>query len=889
MLPGGASEHPLAGGSIDNYCSSDERDPMSTTPNVPEKPALEGLETLWNDKWETAGTYRFSRAGHTRDSIYSIDTPPPTASGSLHIGHVFSYTHTDCVARYKRMQGFEVFYPMGWDDNGLPTERRVQNYYGVRCDPSLPYVADFTPPFEGGDNKSSKAADQLPISRRNFIELCEKLTIEDEKQFEDVWRALGLSVDWTQTYRTISDQSITTSQLAFLRNIERGEAYQAQAPTLWDVTFRTAVAQAELEDKEVPGAYHQVLFEKSDGSGDVEILTSRPELLPACVALVAHPDDDRYKALFGSTVRTPLFGVEVPVLAHHLAQPDKGTGIAMICTFGDLTDVVWWRELSLPTRAVIGFDGRFVTDAPDVISSDSGVAAYAELAGKTPFTAQKTIVELLQASSRMIGDPKPIVHPVKFFEKGDKPLEIVSTRQWYISNSAKDESLRDRLISFGTELDWHPDFMRVRYENWVNGLNGDWLISRQRFFGVPIPVWYPLDGDGNPDFDQPISATREQLPVDPSTDVPTGYAEDQRGKPGGFQGEVDVMDTWATSSLTPQLAGGWERDSELWSLVWPFDLRPQGQDIIRTWLFSTMLRATLESNEKPWRHAALSGFIVDPDRKKMSKSKGNVVTPADMLEQHGSDAVRYWAASSRLGTDAAFDPQNPTQIKIGRRLAIKVLNASKFILGFDVPSGNLVDAITHPLDLSMLATLRSVVAEATVSYDNYDHARALEATESFFWTFTDDYLELVKERAYNSEHPHQASAAAALRLALTVLLRLFAPVLPFATDESWSWFNDGSIHRVAWPSVDEFPSEGDASVLVAASAALIGIRRAKTDAKASQKTEVLNAVIAVPHGQLLAIEQAAGDLAAVGRIASLSFTSGDEIGVASIELAPIEG
>ena len=888
MLPGGASEHPLAGGSIDNYCSSDERDPMSTTPNVPEKPALEGLETLWNDKWETAGTYRFSRAGQTRDSIYSIDTPPPTASGSLHIGHVFSYTHTDCVARYKRMQAFEVFYPMGWDDNGLPTERRVQNYYGVRCDPSLPYVADFTPPFEGGDNKSSKAADQLPISRRNFIELCEKLTIEDEKQFEDVWRALGLSVDWTQTYRTISDQSITTSQLAFLRNIERGEAYQAQAPTLWDVTFRTAVAQAELEDKDVPGAYHQVLFEKSDGSGDVEILTSRPELLPACVALVAHPDDDRYKALFGSTVRTPLFGVEVPVLAHHLAQPDKGTGIAMICTFGDVTDVVWWRELSLPTRAVIGFDGRFVTDAPEAIASESGLAAYAELAGKTPFTAQKTVVELLQASNRMIGDPKPIMHPVKFFEKGDKPLEIVSTRQWYISNSAKDESLRDRLIAFGNELDWHPDFMRVRYENWVNGLNGDWLISRQRFFGVPIPVWYPLDGDGNPVFDKPISATREQLPVDPSTDVPTGYTEEQRGKPGGFQGEVDVMDTWATSSLTPQLAGGWERDSELWSLVWPFDLRPQGQDIIRTWLISTMLRATLESNEKPWRHAALSGFIVDPDRKKMSKSKGNVVTPADMLEQHGSDAVRYWAASSRLGTDAAFDPQNPTQIKIGRRLAIKVLNASKFILGFDVPSGNLVDAITHPLDLSMLATLRSVVAEATVSYDNYDHARALETAESFFWTFTDDYLELVKERAYNSEHPHQASAAAALRLALTVLLRLFAPVLPFATDESWSWFNEGSIHRATWPSVDEFPSEGDVAVLVAASAALIGIRRAKTDAKASQKTEVLNAVIAVPHNQLVAIEQAAGDLAAVGRIASLSFTSGDEIGVASIELAPTE-
>ncbi|NBX22742.1 MAG: valine--tRNA ligase [Microbacteriaceae bacterium] len=857
---------------------------MASTPQVPEKPALEGLETLWNTRWEAAGTYRFSREGHTRDSIFSIDTPPPTASGSLHIGHVFSYTHTDCIARYKRMQGFEVFYPMGWDDNGLPTERRVQNYYGVRCDPTLPYDPDFVPPFEGGDNKSSRAADQVPISRRNFIELCETLTIEDEKQFEDVWRALGLSVDWTQTYRTISDQSITTSQLAFLRNIERGEAYQAQAPTLWDVTFRTAVAQAELEDKEVPGAYHQVLFAKADGSGDVEILTSRPELLPACVALVAHPEDDRYKPLFGTSVRTPLFDVDVPVLAHHLAQPDKGTGIAMICTFGDVTDVVWWRELGLPTRAVIGFDGRFVTDAPEAIVSESGLSAYAELAGKTPFTAQKTVVELLQANGRMIGDPKPIVHPVKFFEKGDKPLEIVSTRQWYISNSSKDADLRDRLIAFGNELDWHPDFMRVRYENWVNGLNGDWLISRQRFFGVPIPVWYPLDGDGNPVFDRPIAATRDQLPVDPSTDVPAGFIEEQRGKPGGFQGEVDVMDTWATSSLTPQLAGGWERDENLWSLVWPFDLRPQGQDIIRTWLFSTMLRAALESNEKPWRHAALSGFIVDPDRKKMSKSKGNVVTPADMLEQHGSDAVRYWAASSRLGTDAAFDPQNPTQIKIGRRLAIKILNASKFILGVDTPDGDLVSQVTHPLDLSMLAHLRSVVAEASVSYDNYDHARALEVTESFFWMFTDDYLELVKDRAYNAVHPHQASAAAALRLALRVLLRLFAPVVPFATDESWSWFNDTSIHRERWPSVDEFPTFGELGVVNAASAALIGIRRAKTDAKASQRTPVLNATIAVPAEQLALIEQASGDLAAVGHIAHLSFTTGDDIGVVSIEL-----
>jgi valyl-tRNA synthetase len=857
----------------------------SNAAGVPEKPALEGLEDKWTATWDSEGTYRFERDGQTRASIFSIDTPPPTASGSLHVGHVFSYTHTDVMARYQRMCGKEVFYPMGWDDNGLPTERRVQNYYGVRCDPSLPYEAGFTPPFEGGDNKSTKAADQVPISRRNFIELCEKLTVEDEKQFEALWRTLGLSVDWNQTYRTIGSDSIRSSQLAFVRNIERGEAYQAMAPTLWDVTFRTAVAQAELEDKDIAGAYHRLAFHRSGGD-DIFIETTRPELLAACVALVAHPEDERYKPLFGSNVTTPIFGVEVPILAHHLAQPDKGSGIAMICTFGDVTDVIWWRELDLPNRAIIGFDGRILGDAPDVITSDAGKAAFAEIAGKTIFSAKEAMVALLRESGEMEGDPKPITHPVKFFEKGDKPLEIVSTRQWYVINGARDEKLRGQLLEFGKELNWHPDFMRVRYENWVGGLAGDWLISRQRFFGVPIPVWYPLDADGNPVFDQPLVARDGQLPVDPSSDVPEGYTEEQRGAANGFIGEVDVMDTWATSSLTPQLAGGWERDTELWNLVWPFDLRPQGQDIIRTWLFSTMLRAVLESGEMPWRNAAISGFIVDPDRKKMSKSKGNVVTPSDMLEQHGSDAVRYWAASSRLGTDAAFDPQNPTQIKIGRRLAIKVLNASKFILGFEVPAGDLRAAVTNPVDLSMLATLRGVVNDATAALDAYDHAKAMEVTESFLWNFTDDYLELVKERAYDAAHSDQGSAAAALRIALTVLLRLFAPVLPFATEETWSWFASGSVHRAAWPTVDELPEGGDTGVLNTASAALIGIRRAKTDAKASQKTEVTSCVITAPAAAQPWLEAAAADLKAVGRIHALHIVEGPEVAVTSIELAP---
>ena len=862
---------------------------MPITPaGIPDKPALEGLEAKWGENWEEQGVHRFPREGATRGDVFSIDTPPPTASGSLHIGHVFSYTHTDVVARFQRMSGKRVFYPMGWDDNGLPTERRVQNYYGVRCDPTLPYVEGFVPPHDGGDGKSIKAADQQPISRRNFIELCERLTIEDEKAFEALWRQLGLSVDWTQSYRTIDDHSRRASQLAFIRNIERGEAYQDLAPTLWDVTFRTAVAQAELEDREQPGAYHRIAFHRPDGE-KVFIETTRPELLPACVALVAHPDDERYQPLFGTTVTTPLFGVEVPVLAHKLAQPDKGSGIAMICTFGDVTDVIWWRELQLPNRSIMGQDGRLLSTPPEAITTEQGIRAYAELAGKTVFSAKKAVVDMLLDTGEMVGEAKPIQHPVKFFEKGDRPLEIVSTRQWYVKNGAGDEALKERLIAHGRSMSFWPDFMRVRYENWVEGLSGDWLISRQRFFGVPIPVWYPLDADGNPDYDNVIVAEAASLPVDPSTDAAPGYDESQRGAPGGFVGELDVMDTWMTSSLTPQLVGGWERDPELFDLVFPFDVRPQGQDIIRTWLFSTLLRAELEHGLVPWRHATISGFIVDPDRKKMSKSKGNVVTPVSLLDQFGSDAVRYWAASSRLGTDAAFDAKNPTQIKIGRRLAIKALNASKLVLGFEAADEGA--AVTEPLDLAMLAELARVVDEATAAFREFNHARALELTESFFWTFCDDYLELVKERAYGAGDEADAagrdSAVAAMRQAISTLLRLFAPFIPFAAEESWSWFNETSVHAASWPVSSELASGGDARLLALTSAALTSIRGAKTAAKASQKTPVDSAEIAAPSEDVALLRLAAGDLAKVGRIATLSFAEAEELVVRDIALAEV--
>jgi valyl-tRNA synthetase len=871
-----------------NVTSSHETPDFRAPASTPERVGVEGLEEKWALAWDTDGTYKFRR-DVDKAQVFSIDTPPPTVSGSLHVGHVFSYTHTDVVARFQRMRGKEVYYPMGWDDNGLPTERRVQNYFGVRCDPSLPYVEDFTPPYEGGDNKSSKAADQIPISRKNFIELCEKLTAEDELQFEALWRQLGISVDWDQTYQTISPAAQRVSQQAFLNNLSRGEAYQSMAPTLWDVTFRTAVAQAELEDRDQPGAYHRIGFDGPDGKIFIE--TTRPELIPACVALVAHPDDDRYKDLFGTTVKSPLFGVEVPVVAHRLAQIDKGSGIAMICTFGDLTDVIWWRELDLPNRAIIGWDGRILETAPDVINTPEALAVYAELAGKTVFSAKTRIVELLQESGDMVGDPKPITHPVKFFEKGDRPLEIVSTRQWYVRNGGRDADLRSRLLELGKELKFHPDFMRVRYENWVNGLTGDWLISRQRFFGVPIPVWYALDENAQPDFDRVLVPASELLPIDPSTDVPAGYTEAQRGVANGFIGEVDIMDTWATSSLTPQLGGGWLDDPEKFAKVFPYSLRPQGQDIIRTWLFSTVLRSQQEHGVLPWADAGISGWILDPDRKKMSKSKGNVVTPNDLLVEHSSDAVRYWASSARLGTDAAFDTG---MMKIGRRLAIKVLNAAKFVLSFEAPAADA--KVTEPIDQSLLLNLAEVVRDATTAFENYDHTKALELAEKFFWNFTDDYLELVKERAYGQggfNADEQASALVALRQALLTLLRLFAPFLPFATDEVWSWWQvgKGSIHRSSWPTEAELVQGLDSSnldLLPLASQALFGTRKAKSDAKASMKADVLSANLVAPKELIARLELLSPDLKAAGRIAELTFVSGEELAITEVVLAPAE-
>jgi len=844
---------------------------------IPDKPSLSGLEAKWDTVWEATGVYRF-RPQVARDAgAYSIDTPPPTVSGLVHLGTVFGYVQTDAMARFNRMMGKEVFYPIGWDDNGLPTERRVQQVFGVRCDPSLAYEESF-----------ELTAEEQVVSRRRFIELCEMQTEADERDFEAVFRGVGLSVDWAMKYSTIDDNSRAVSQAAFLENLARGEAYADEAPTIWDVDFQTAVAQAEIEDREVTGALYRVFFRSAPSDELLEVETTRPELLPACVGLVVHPDDGRHKALVGTEVVTPVFDVPVPVLEHELVDPSAGTGVVMVCTFGDLTDVVWWRELALPIRSILSNDGRLKRDVPEWITLASAREAWGQVAGLRTKQARRVLGEVLSRAGHLAQPPRQISHAVPFYEKGENPVEIVTSRQWWIRNGHEDAKLSAALLEAGRRLDWHPPFMRHRYEDWVRGLNTNWLISRQRYFGVPFPVWYPVDEEGEVQWDRPMTPDVSDLPIDPETDCPAGYQREQRGKPGGFVGESDVMDTWATSSLTPQIATGWFDDPELFELAFPMDLRPQGPEIIRTWLFATLLRSHLEHGTLPWTSTMINGWILDPDRKKMSKSKGNVTTPGGLVEQYGADGVRYWACCAAPGTDTAADPQ---QMRVGRRLAMKVLNASRFALR--VGAGEASEGpITDQLDRSLLAQLADVVEFATSSFATYQYHRALKRVEDFFWTYCDDYIELVKDRAYG-EGEGAESAKRALAVSLSCFLRLLAPVLPFVTEEVWSWWQEGSIHQARWPTRVEVLAlggdAGDPAVLSTASDVLGAVRKAKSVEGVSQRHPVARVGVSGSPDRLALVEAVRHDLASGGSITELSLheaaTYRVEIRLAADELA----
>lgn len=877
-------------------------------------------ETKWADEWSKQGVYEWN-SSTARDDLFVVDTPPPTVSGSLHVGHVFSYTHTDLIVRFKRMCGKGIMYPMGWDDNGLPTERRVQNKFNIRCNPHLPYDASWQPVLSTSATQGAKE-----VSRRNFIEACAHVTSDDEAAFEYLWKRLGLSVDWKQTYATIDEHCRRVSQFSFLDLVKRGLAYSAESPTMWDVGYQTALAQADLEDRNEVGAFHDIAF-GIEGGGEFVISTTRPELLVSCIAVAAHPSDERYQNVFGKYAITPIFKARVPIVPAQHADPEKGTGILMICTFGDIFDVEWWKQSSLPLKQVLGRDGKFLdvdfsSGVFESIDPKKAQEAYNEIKGKTVRDARKSVVKLLRAEgsavessvvdglgSALRGEPRPVEHPVKYYEKGEEPIEFVTTRQWFIKLLDHKDALREQ----GRKISWHPDHMRVRYDHWVEGLNHDWCISRQRFFGVPFPVWYRVNEDGSYDYQNPMYASEDMLPVDPLSAPPAGFDESQRGVPGGFVGDPDVMDTWATSSLTPQIVSHWGKDAERHKKLFPMDIRPQSHEIIRTWAFYTIAKAWMHSNDIPWRHVVISGWILDPDRKKMSKSRGNVVTPQHLLEQYSSDAVRYWAARARLGVDTAYDEK---VFKSGQKLATKLFNASRFVLmqiqafNQQIPSEHAVDLqdmsnICCELDRAFVARMREAIASATSAFERFDYASALQSVETVFWYFCDHYVELIKGRAYSSvsgaasdvpvgvdnvsvgndsnAFKERRSAVMTLEWSLGAFVRLFAPFLPFVTEEVWSWhFSDknygnennsseniSSVHCAKWPSVDEVNNVTepfDVGVLDLVVEIVEGVRQAKSEQQKTLKWPVDELVIVSSEDKLEALKAVVGDIQRTAKV-----------------------
>ncbi|NBX02692.1 MAG: valine--tRNA ligase [Alphaproteobacteria bacterium] len=820
-------------------------------------------EAHWQKHWVESGTYNFKN-DQPREQTFVIDTPPPTVSGILHMGHIFSYTQADFIARYQRMSGKDVFYPMGFDDNGLPTERLVEKTLGIK-----------------GSN----------MPRAEFIEKCKIVVKEAEDEFRRLFKSAALSVDWNQEYQTINDDVCTLSQASFIDLMKKGEAYRDFRPTYWDWVDQTAIAQAEIENKEMPGVMNEIEFTLEDGSPLV-IMTTRPELLGACVAVMYHPEDANAAKYKGKTATTPLFGVKVPMIADEAVEREKGTGIVMCCTFGDDTDKEWARQYKLKIRPILQKDGKcrvfyvphpssdeiigiqFILDigdeylpkaasgmtmtlsdteinAENCISVERAITAFQAIEGLKPKQANAKIIELLQAEGKLLKQT-PMTHTVKCAERSGTPIEIIPTHQWFIRIVDKKEAL----LAKGEQCNWNPEYMRIRLNQWIEGLKEDWCISRQRFFGIPFPVWYSKRAGEE---GKVLFADFDQLPIDPQIGLPKGYSREE------VTADMDVMDTWATSSISPQLSAkgickDFAIDKTRYQKLFPADLRPQAHEIIRTWAFYTIVKAHLHENTIPWKNLMISGWCLAADKTKMSKSKGNVVTPVALIEEKGTDAVRYWASTSRLGADTAFSED---LLKIGRKLVNKIWNASQFaainlnkIAGTpttasaDVKSGK----ITEALDLWILSRLQKTVAKATEQFEALEYCDARVAIEDFFWNdFCDNYLELVKTRAYDDASAGQQSALYALYHCLDAILRLFAPFVPHITEELYSHIFDekyaasGSLHaRGQWPRTVDYPVNDEAELSGMAAVDVLNIiRKAKSEAGVSIKFPVLKVEVLV--------------------------------------------
>lgn len=796
---------------------------MTALPAQYDTPAI---EKKWQDHWLTARTYAWDK-NESRANSYVIDTPPPTVSGTLHMGHVFSYTQADIVARFQRMNGKNVFYPMGFDDNGLPTERLVEK------------------------TKKIRATD---MSREAFIAECLSVSEEARQEFRNLFRSIALSVDWDQEYHTISDSSRRLSQLSFLDLINKGHVYRKLQPMLWDPVDQTAIAQAEVVDKELPSSANEIYF--TAGAEKLVIMTTRPELLPACVALFYNPEDARYAHLKGKTATVPLFGFDVPILEDDTVEMEKGTGLMMCCTFGDEADIVKWNKHDLPTRMILNKYAKLDFSNLDVVLPAELTEKLKNKKTSNPdpknLGAREIILADLEAAGLLVSK-KPITHAVKTAERSGAVLELIPSAQWFVKVTDKKDALKAKTA----ECNWNPEWMKVRMDQWIDGLNWDWCISRQRYFGVPFPLWYARikPAAGISIMLGAIYASEEMLPVNPLISVPKqfkilekrtsdegieyfhcelledvpGFAPEgmdlKRGDKIDLIPDTDVMDTWATSSISPQLsahgiAPELTADKGRFAALYPADLRPQAHEIIRTWAFYTLVKSYLHNASIPWTNLMISGWCLAEDKTKMSKSKGNVVTPVDLIEEKGTDAVRYWTATSRLGTDTAFSPD---LLKIGRKLVNKLWNATQFAAMHlekltHEPTTPKADwqRITETLDRWILSRLGETIDKATKAFTAYEYADALDATNSFFWAdFCDNYLELIKKRVYNEDGSfdpaQQQSAVIALYHCLNGILKLYAPFCPHVTEELYShifaaeYAHKGSLHaRNQWPGSADF-------------------------------------------------------------------------------------
>ncbi len=707
--------------------------------------------------WADADLYAYDT--DAPGPIYTIDTPPLTVSGALHIGHAYSYTQTDVIARYHRMRGERVLYPMGFDDNGLPTERFVEKTIGRKA---------------------------TEMDRQEFIAHCLQLIEQTENRFETIWRRLGLSVDWGHRYSTISPQMQRVSQWSFIQLYQSGLAYTQIAPTLWCPECQTAIAQAEVDDRTLPAQFSTLAFRLQDGS-ILPIATTRPELLPACVAIFVHPNDERYTQWVGTMASIQVEQlpgrIEVPILADELADPAKGSGAVMCCTFGDSTDVRWWRLHQLPLRSAIGRDGRLT-------------ALTGAYAGLPVSEARQRILRDL-AEQGLILRQETIEHTIGTHERCGTPVEYLHTRQWFIRVLEH----KDRLLEMGRQILWHPQHMLRRYVHWVENLNWDWCISRQRFLGVPFPAW-KCKACGTM-----LLATLEQLPIDPRT---TGPSQLCACGSSDFEPEPDVMDTWATSSCTPFKIAHWPDDPAWFAQHFPASLRPQAHDIIRTWAFYTIAKSLYHTGDIPWRAIMVSGHALSAGREKISKSKGNQQAGTmELIEQESADALRYWATSIKTGSDTTY---NPETLANGRRLMTKLWNACRFAesrlegLAGEFIAREALAAALLPTDRWLLSRLARVIAYTTSELQNNEYATGRSEIERFFWSdLCDNYLELAKARLYHETGPEKAAAQWTLYTALLTVLKLFAPYLPYITEEIYQHLfrhqeGAASIHRSSWPS-----------------------------------------------------------------------------------------